>query len=170
MAKRIAERSSLSVSALLKPVSGSFHASSAAVTDAKRGGSERVALANQHAGECGHGQRRRCGDLGAFAGADRLEVQQNDEHADESQREQREGIAEHATGGAEHRHEGEGAEARFLLAALALDPDKEADRQRQRELKESRKVLPAGYVTGHSKRMYSTTGGGGSPPPPFRSS
>ena len=59
--------------------------------------------------------------------------------------------------------EGEGAEARFLLAALALDPDEEADRQRQRELKESRKVLPAGYVTGHSKRMYSTTGGGDRP-------
>ncbi len=103
MAKRIADRSSHSVRALAEAGERLLPREERRRHHAERGGRERMPLTGEHSGERGDRERGRRGDLRAFAGTDRLHVEQHDQHADQPERQQGERLAEHAAGGAEHR-------------------------------------------------------------------
>src|SRR6185437_3463276 len=94
----------------------------------------------EHAGEADDQERGRCRDLGALARSDGLDVEQHDEHAEQSEREHRVRVAQETAGGAEQRREAEGAQPGFLAAPLALDTDEETDREREREPRERWRV------------------------------
>ncbi len=64
---------------------------------------------------------------------DGLDVQEDDENADQALREQGESITKQSAGSARKSGESESPAAGFLAAALALDPDEQPDSGRERE-------------------------------------